>query len=91
MKRSRSCVPIVLLLFMLVIIGLVAAAISIPAMAWQSFGAPGPALNSWQRFSYGLDLVWNASDLTQPRDPAGAEPDFYHPTGRKRPLDCRSP
>jgi cell division protein YceG involved in septum cleavage len=41
-------------------------------MAWQSFGAPGPSLNSWQRFSYALDLVWNAGDLTQPRDPGGA-------------------
>ena len=30
-------------------------------------------INTWQRFSYALDLVWNAGDLTQPRDPAGAE------------------
>jgi UPF0755 protein len=44
--------------------------------AWQSFGAPVPTLNSWQRFSYALDLVWNAGDLTQPRDPAGAEQVF---------------
>ena len=72
MKRSHSCVPVVLLLFMLVIIGLVAVAVFVPAMAWQSFGAPGPALNSAQRFSYGLDLVWNAGDMTQPRDPSGA-------------------
>jgi UPF0755 protein len=45
-------------------------------MAWQSFGAPGPALNSWQRFSYGLDLVWNTGDLTQARDPAGVDQIF---------------
>jgi UPF0755 protein len=76
MKRSRSCVPIVLLVFMLLVIGLVVVAISVPAMAWQSFGAPGPALNSWQRFSYGLELVWNAGDLTQPRDPAGPDQIF---------------
>ena len=72
MKRSRSCVPIALILILLVVIGLIALAISVPAMAWQSFGAPAPALNSWHRFTYGLELVWNAADLTQPRDPAGA-------------------
>jgi UPF0755 protein len=49
-------------------------------MAWQSFGPPGPALNSWQRFSYGLDLVWNTGDLTQARDPAGVDQIFViHP------------
>jgi len=76
MKRRRSCIPVALLFFMLAVIGLVAVAVSVPAMAWQSFGAPVPTLNSWQRFSYALDLVWNAGDLTQPRDPAGAEQVF---------------
>ena len=76
MKHHRSCIPVTLLLLLLVIIGLVAAAVAVPAMAWQSFGAAGPSLNSWQRFSYGLDLVWNAGDLTQPRDPAGANQVF---------------
>jgi len=61
---------------MLVVIGLVAVAVFVPAVARQSFGAPGPLLNSYQRFSYGLDLVWNAGDLTQPRDPAGADQVF---------------
>jgi UPF0755 protein len=76
MKRSHSCIPFVLLLLILIVIGLVAVAVSVPALAWQSFGAPGPSLNSWQRFSYALDLVLNAGDLTQPRDPAGAEQIF---------------
>jgi len=76
MKRSRSYIPCTLVFFMLVVIGLVAVVILVPAMAWQSFGAPGPALNSIQRFSYGLDLVWNSGDLTQPRNPAGAEQVF---------------
>jgi len=76
MKRRRSCVPGVLVLLLLVVIGLVAMAVLIPAMAWQSFGAPGPRLNSVQRFTYAFDLVWNAGDLTQPRDPAGAEQVF---------------
>ena len=73
MKHPRSCIPAVLLIFMLVVIGLVAMAVFIPAMAWQSFGAPGPSLNSYQRFTYALDLVWNTGDLTQPRDPGGAD------------------
>ena len=76
MKRRSSCLPVALLFFMLAVIGLVAVAISVPALAWQSFGAPGPSLNSWQRFSYALDLVWNAGDLTRPRDLAGAEQTF---------------
>ncbi len=57
----------------------------VPALAWQSFGAPGPALNSWQRFSYAFDLVWNAGDLTQPRDPAGAEQAFVIQPGESVP------
>ena len=73
MNRRRSCLPWFLLLLMLVGMVLVAAAVFVPALAWQSFGAPGASLNAWQRFSYALDLVWNAGDLTQPGDPAGAE------------------
>ena len=73
MNRRRSCLPWFLLLLMLVGMVLVAAAVFVPALAWQSFGAPGASLNAWQRFNYALDLVWNAGDLTQPGDPAGAE------------------
>ena len=73
MKHPRSCIPAVLLIFMLVVIGLVAMAVFVPALAWQSFGAPGPSLDSYQRFTYALDLVWNTGDLTQPRDPGGAD------------------
>ena len=73
MKHPRSCIPAVLLIFMLVVIGLVAMAVFVPALAWQSFGAPGPSLDSYQRFTYALDLVWNTGDLTQPRDPGGTD------------------
>jgi UPF0755 protein len=73
MKRSRSCLPGLLLLIMVVGIVLLAIVYFVPAMAWRAFGAPGPSLNSWQRVSYALDLVLNADDLTTPRDPAGAE------------------
>ncbi len=76
MKRRHSCFPVFFLFSMLVVISLVGIAILEPALAWQSFGAPGPSLNSWQRFSYALDLVWNAGDMTQARDPAGAEQAF---------------
>ncbi len=69
-RRSSSFFP---LLFMLMVVVLIAAAVSIPALARQSVGAPGPTLNPWQRFSYALDLVRNSGNLTQPRDPAGAE------------------
>ena len=81
MKRRRSCIPVALLFIMVVVIGLVAVAISVPAMAWQTFGAPGPSLNSYQRFSYALDLVWNAGDLTQARDTAGAAQIFVIQSG----------
>ncbi len=91
MKRRRSCLPGILLLFMLVGILLVASVVFVPALAWQSFGPPGPSLNAWQRFSYALDLVWNAGDLTQPRDPAGSEQTFVYPARRKRPLDLETP
>jgi peptidoglycan lytic transglycosylase G len=76
MKRRRSCLPGILLFFILVGLVLIAVAVFVPALAWQSFGAPGPALNTWQRFSYSLELVWKSADLTQPRDPAGAEQVF---------------
>jgi UPF0755 protein len=76
MNRRRSCLPWFLLFFVLVALGLVATAVFVPALAWQSYGAPGPSLNAWQRFSYALDLVWNAGDLTQPRDPGGVEQVF---------------
>jgi UPF0755 protein len=76
MNRRRSCLPWFLLFVILVAIGLVATAVFIPNLAWQSFGAPGPSLNTWQRFSYALDLVWNAGDLTQPPNPGGAEQVF---------------
>jgi UPF0755 protein len=76
MKRRRSCLPWLLLFLFLFAMGLVAAAVFVPSLAWRSFGAPGPSLNTWQRFSYALDLVWNSGDLTQPRDPGGVEQVF---------------
>ncbi len=76
MKRSRSCLAWFLLPLILVGIGLVAGILLVPRIAGQSFGPPAPSLNAWQRFTYALDLLWNAADLTQARDPAGAEQSF---------------
>lgn len=73
MKSRKSSLPWMLLPGMMVLLILIAAAVFIPQAARQSFGEPSPALNPWQRFSYGIQLAWNAGDLTQPRDPAGAE------------------
>ena len=71
----------VLLLVTLAALGLVALAVFVPQAARKSFGPPGPALNTWQRISYGVQLVWNAGNLTQPRDPNGAEQLFIIPSG----------
>jgi UPF0755 protein len=73
MKSRNACLPWMLLIALLVLLGLVAVAVYIPQAARQSFGEPNASLNAWQRFSYGYELVWNAGDLIKPRDPAGAE------------------
>jgi UPF0755 protein len=73
MKRRRSCLVVLLLFITLAGIALLAAAVLVQVLANQSFGPPVASLKAWQRFSYSLDLVWNANDLTEPLDPAGAE------------------
>ncbi len=73
MKPRNSCLPWMLLLVMLVLLGLMAVVVFVPLAARQSFGEPSPSLNAWQRINYGFELVSNAGDLTQPRDPAGAK------------------
>jgi hypothetical protein len=73
MKPRNSCLPWILLLAMVVGLGLLVAAVFLPLAVQQSFGKPSPSLNAWQRFSYGYQLVWNAGDLTQPRNATGAE------------------
>ena len=76
MKRGRSCLPGLLLFSIFIGLLLLVVLVFLPAMAWQSFGAPGPALNPFQRVSYALQLVWNAGDLTRPRDPTGSDQSF---------------
>jgi UPF0755 protein len=81
MKSRKGCLPWALLLVTLAALGLLALAVFVPQAAQQSFGQPSPALNSWQRFNYGYQLVWNTGNLTQPRDPAGAEQLFSIQSG----------
>ena len=73
MKRNRACLPWLLLLFLLFGTVLVTGIVFVPRLAWHSFGPAGPSLNIWQRFSYSIDLAWNAGELNQPRDPSGSE------------------
>lgn len=73
MKR-HSCLPFVLLLFLA--IGVLASSLFIPVLAAGSYGPPSPYLSSWQRFSYSATLLWNAGDLTIPRDPNGPGQNF---------------
>jgi UPF0755 protein len=73
MKSRFSCLPWTLLLLLLAAVSLVAVVVLVPLAARRAFGEPSPVLNIWQRFSYGVDLVWNAGNITQARDPAGAE------------------
>ena len=76
MKNIRSCLPGLLLLVIFVGVLLLVVIVIAPAIAWQSFGPSAASLNAYQRVSYALDLVVNASDLTQPRDMTGAEQVF---------------
>ena len=68
------------MLVTLIALGL-AAAEFIPLVARQSFGEPSSALNSWQLIGNASKLLWNAGDLTQPRDPAGTGQLFVIPLG----------
>jgi len=77
--KHRSCFPIILLFFLAV--GLLAAILFLPVVAEQSYGPPSPYLNAWQRFSYSASLLWNAGNLTVPRDPNGVEQIFVIEAG----------
>lgn len=70
-KKKRSCLPWVLL--SLALIAVISILVYLPELAEQSYGAPVTTLSPWQRFSYSLQLVWQAADLSVPVDPQGAE------------------
>ncbi len=81
MKSKTPCLSWMLLLIFLSALALVAVAVFVPLAARQDFGEPSPALNIWQQYNYGVDLVWNARNITQARDPAGVEQLFIIQSG----------
>jgi UPF0755 protein len=81
MKSKTPCLSWMLLLIFLSALALVAVAVFVPMAARQDFGEPSPALNIWQQYNYGVDLVWNARNITQARDPAGVEQLFIIQSG----------
>ncbi len=71
--RRRSRLPLFLIvLSLLALLGLLLW-FGVPPLAGAVFGPPGPALNGWQRFNFGLQLLLHADRLTVPRDPNGGE------------------
>jgi UPF0755 protein len=78
MKKKRnnrkSCLP--WLIFFIVSLGIVSLMVFVPESARQSFGAPSPDLNAWQKTMLGFELIWNADKLVQPGDLNGSEQSF---------------
>ncbi|MFH2103119.1 MAG: endolytic transglycosylase MltG [Chloroflexota bacterium] len=60
---SVSIAVAIFILFLLIL------GTSIPVLAEQSFGPGSRYLSTWQRFSYGLVLLWNAEELNNGDDP----------------------
>jgi UPF0755 protein len=71
--KHRSYLPQFLILLSLLVIFLIAFISAVPLIAERTFGSPSSALNSWQRFSYGLVLIFNSSELTTPYNSNGIE------------------
>jgi UPF0755 protein len=72
-RKPSSCLAGLVLLTMLLAMAVLAVLIYVPAVARRSFGPPSPSLTTGQRFSYALQLLWKAGDLTEPADVNGAE------------------
>jgi UPF0755 protein len=79
--KKRSCLPGLLLALAFLALVLLVAGFYVPMAAEDSFGPPSPALNSWQRFSFGLELTGHAGDLILPMDVYGAEQLFIIESG----------
>lgn len=71
--RRRSCLPLFLIALSLLALLLLALGFGVPVLAESTFGPPSPALDAWQRFSFGLQLLLHADSLTVPPDPNGGE------------------
>jgi len=78
MKSRSSCLSFVVIF---IAVGIIVFVISLPTLAAQSYGLPAPTLSAWQRYSYSFSLIWNAGDITIPRDPDGTEQLFVIESG----------
>lgn len=74
-RRSTSCFswPVFLLLL---VFGLIAAAVYTPTLAARFFGPPTPDLSAWSRVLYGWQLLWHVDELTTPRLAGAADQEF---------------
>jgi len=78
MSRSKGfSLRLIIFIFLLcaciAAMGILWAVQSIPGAVQRSFGAPGPAIGTWQRLTYGARLLIYRDDLLTPLDPKGKE------------------
>lgn len=74
---QRSCLFPVFVLFFLAGFFLVIGIMLILSSSEKVIGPPAPWLNFRQRLTYGVFLLWNEKELTEPRDPDGREEIFF--------------
>jgi UPF0755 protein len=72
----KTLVILTLIVLCLVLTGVVAAVYSLPRIAMEQFGPPGPALGLRQHIVYSFRLVSNQNALTRPLDPDGISRSF---------------
>lgn len=78
-KRRRSSAGLLLALALVICLGAALAGLvlaNLPQYAAETFGPPAPALNLPQRIRLSAQLLLQAGDLMEPRDPLGAERPF---------------
>lgn len=85
MRKRSSCLSWMLLFTTLAALTLLALVYFIPLAAENSFDAPSPQLNPWQRLSTAAELLWNAANLSQPVNPAGTGQLFTIQAGESAP------
>lgn len=80
-RKNRSCIaPILIGLFF--ILGAAIIWVGIPVMTEKAFGAPSPALTSYQVRQYGLKLLLSKGSLEKPASSADVIIPFEIPLGR---------
>jgi UPF0755 protein len=74
MKREYSCIFWILLV--MAIFTVMAVIMFIPTLAEQSYGPPSASLDSWDRYSYAISLLWSVENLTSSVQNSGKEEIF---------------